>query len=190
MAQPIWNTASGSIGTFPSGVAMVYQLSASAVLPAVSVTYAVISGSLPNGVTMDEDGLIAGIPTLVTSDVSYTFVVRATDNYANLRDRTFTITTSGAAVPQFTTPTGTITTTFDSTWIETPIEYSNPVATNPVSIRLIQGQLPPAQRVVRAGHQVRPDAEPGVPELRGLRPATHLQEHEQHHHPELPLPGL
>jgi hypothetical protein len=36
MAQPIWNTASGSIGTFPSGVAMVYQLSASAVLPAVS----------------------------------------------------------------------------------------------------------------------------------------------------------
>jgi hypothetical protein len=151
MAQPIWNTASGSIGTFPSGVVMVYQLSASAVLPAVTVTYAVISGSLPNGVTMDEDGLIAGIPTLVTSDVSYSFVVRATDNYANLRDRTFTITTSGAAVPQFTTPTGTITTTLDSTWIEIPVEYLNPVSTNPVSIRLIQGQLPPGIEINTTG---------------------------------------
>ena len=159
MAQPVWNTASGSIGTFPSGVAMVYQLSASAVLPAVSVTYAIISGSLPVGVTMDENGLIAGIPTLVASDISYTFVVRATDNYANLRDRTFNMTTSGASVPQFTTPTGTITTTLDSTWLEIPIEYSNPVATNPVSIRLIQGQLPPGVEINNSG-LIRGYAEP------------------------------
>ncbi len=151
MAQPNWNTPAGSIGTFPALIPMTYQLSANAVLPAVSVTYSLISGKLPAGLSINNIGFIIGTPSLVTQDVSSTFVVRVTDNLGNIRDRTFSATVSGSAIPQFTTPTGTLTTTLDSTWLEIPIEYSNPDTSNPVSISLIQGQLPPGVEINEFG---------------------------------------
>jgi len=151
MAQPVWNTTAGSIGTFPALIPMTYQLSANAVLPAVSVTYKLISGKLPTGLSINNNGLIIGTPILVTQDSTSTFVVRATDNLGNIRDRTFSATVSGSAIPQFITPTGTITTTLDSTWIEIPIEYSNPDVNNPVTIRVIQGQLPPGLEINEFG---------------------------------------
>ena len=113
MRQPVWNTAAGSLGNFPSATVFTYQLSASPQLPAVTLTYAIISGSLPDGLTMNTAGLISGTPTLVLSDTTSTFVVRATDNYGNIRDRTFSITESGSAVPSFITPGGTIDTILD-----------------------------------------------------------------------------
>lgn len=152
MAQPIWNTAAGTLGTYPSQIYMEKQLSASAVLPAVTVTYAVISGSLPSGLTMTQDGLIKGIPAVVSTNTTYTFVVRATDNYQNLRDRTFNFVISGVAGPQFTTPSGTIASINDSTWFEFPVSYQNLVSTNEVRIRLIQGQLPPGIEVNEFGY--------------------------------------
>ena len=142
MAQPIWNTTAGSIGTYPSLNTMVYQLSADAVSPATAVEYKIISGSLSPGLTMDNDGLISGIPSIVTTNITSIFVVRVTDDLENIRDRTFNITVSGVVSPQFTTPSGTLSVTNDSIWIEIPVTYSNPVADNAVLIRVIQGQLP------------------------------------------------
>ena len=151
MAQPNWNTPVGSIGTYPSLIEMIpFQLSASAVLPAVSITYQIISGSLPDGVTMTADGYISGLPSLVTANTNYSFVVRATDNLQNIRDRTFSITVSGVAAPEFTTPAGTIIEQWDSVWIEYPIEYSNP-ANADVLVRLIQGNLPPGLEINEFG---------------------------------------
>lgn len=151
MAQPVWNTPAGSLGTYPSAIEMIFQLSASPILPAVSLTYALISGSLPTGVTMDEDGLISGIPSLVESITTYTFVVRVTDNLQNIRDRTFNIVISGAETPQFTSPSGSLLVTTDSVWVELPVQYSNPIATNDVVINLIQGQLPPGLEINEFG---------------------------------------
>jgi hypothetical protein len=151
MAQPNWNTPVGSIGTYPSLIEMIpFQLSASAVLPAVSITYQIISGSLPDGVTMTADGYISGLPSLVTANTNYSFVVRATDNLQNIRDRTFSITISGVAAPEFTTPAGTIIEQWDSIWIEYPIQYSNP-ANADVLVRLIQGNLPPGLEINEFG---------------------------------------
>ena len=146
-SQPIWNTTAGSIGTYPSLNTMVYQLSADAVSPAATITYKIISGSLSPGLTMTVAGLISGIPSIVTTNITHPFVVRATDNLQNIRDRTFNITVSGVVSPQFTTPSGTISVTNDSVWIEIPITYSNPVADNAVLIRVIQGQLPPGLEI-------------------------------------------
>lgn len=147
MAQPIWNTAAGVIGTYPSLVVMIpFQLQASAVLPAVSVTYQIISGNLPSGVTMTSDGYISGTPGLVSISTNYVFVVRATDNFQNIADRTFTLTVSGVASPEFITPAGTIIEQFDSTWTEYPIQYTNPTNTD-VLIRVIQGELPPGLEI-------------------------------------------
>lgn len=161
MTYPTWNTPAGSIGTFPSQVALTIQLSATATLPATQITYAVISGSLPNGISMNSTGLISGIPSIVSSDTVYRFVVRATDDKNGIADRTFNIIVSGVASPRFTTPTGTILNTNDSVWIELPITYSNPVTTNPVSIRVAQGLLPPGLEVNSDG-VIRGYAEPPV----------------------------
>jgi hypothetical protein len=151
MAQPIWNTPAGSIGTYPATISMLFQLSASAVLPATSVTYILLSGTLPTGLSISTSGLISGTPTLVTSDVTNTFTIRATDNLSNLRDRTFSITVSGSAIPRFTTPAGNILNTLDSLWIELPIEYSNPDSTNEVAVEVQEGNLPPGLEINSQG---------------------------------------
>lgn len=165
MAQPIWNTPTGSIGSYPSGNPLkpvLFQLSASAVLPAVTVTYKIISGSLPSGVNMSVSGLIAGVPTSIVTTTTYTFVVRATDNLQNIRDNTFSISISGISSPRFTTTSGPIpnpspwSSTYpdsflDSTWVEIPIEYENPIPNNPVFIRVIAGNLPPGIEINEHG---------------------------------------
>lgn len=147
MSQPIWITNTGSLGSYPAQVAILIQLVAQPVLPATSVTYTLISGSLPQGLSLSVSGTISGNPTLVTRDTTYTFVIRATDNLSNIRDRTFSMIISGVASPVFTTPTGILRTIDDSTWIELPIEYTNPVLDNEVTIRVVQGQLPPGLEI-------------------------------------------
>lgn len=151
MTHPVWETPTGSIGTYPSLVPMIFQLRAEAELPAVNVFYSLLSGNLPNGLVLNENGLISGTPTIESKDTTFIFVIRATDNYQEIRDRTFTITISGAAIPQFTTPSGSLITTLDSVWLEIPINYSNPISTNPVTIRLLQGSLPPGMEINKSG---------------------------------------
>jgi len=151
MAQPIWNTPAGSIGRYPATIVMVNQLSASAVFPATTITYTLLSGTLPPGISISTSGLISGTPTLVTADTTSTFTIRATDNNSNLRDRTFSMTISGVAIPAFTTPAGSILNTLDSVWIELPITYSNPDNTNAVVIELQEGLLPPGLEINAEG---------------------------------------
>ena len=151
MAQPIWNTSAGSIGTFPADIAITSQLSASAVSPATTVTYLLLSGSFPPGLVMNSAGLITGTPNLVTVDTVSTFTIRATDNLSNIRDRTFSMQISGVAIPEFTTPSGSILTTLDSVWVELPITYSNPNNTNQVIIEIQEGTLPPGLEINEAG---------------------------------------
>ena len=151
MAQPIWNTPAGSIGTYPATLIMAAQLSASPVSPSTTITYTLLSGTLPSDTTITSSGLISGTPTLVTVDTTTTFTIRATDNLSNLRDRTFSMTVSGSAIPEFTTPAGSVLNTLDSVWIELPIEYSNPDNTNEVVVELQEGILPPGLEINSTG---------------------------------------
>ena len=152
MAQPTWNTPVGTIGTFPFNSAMLFQLSASPVIPATSITYAIITGELPTGVTLasNGNGLISGIPLTITNSI-FPFTVRATDNLNNIRDRTFSISITGNEVPQFVTPQGVILSTLDSLWIRFPILYSNPDPTNIITIELQEGLLPPGLELSALG---------------------------------------
>jgi len=151
MSQPIWNTISSNLVGFVSGSVLEFQFSASPVLPATTVTYSLLSGSLPNGVTIDETGLMYGLTEPVFTNQNYTFAVRATDNLGNLRDKTFTMLVSGIDAPNFTTPAGTIIVTNDSLWVEYPIEYSVPINDTSVLIALVQGQLPPGLEINEYG---------------------------------------
>ena len=151
MSQPVWNTPAGSIGSFPASLPLLFEFSASAVLPAISVTYTLISGSLPTGITLSNHGLLSGTPGIVTGDTSSAFTIRATDNLQNIRDRTFSMVISGSAIPQFTTPNGSILSTQDSIWIQYPITYSNPETNNPVIIQIREGALPPGLEIDSLG---------------------------------------
>ena len=151
MAQPIWDTTAGTIGTFPYGINVSFQFLASPVSPATNITYSLLAGILPTNLVIDVNGLLTGIPTLVTQDTTTSFTIRATDNLNNIRDRTFSITITGTAVPQFTTPSGVLVSTQDSIWTQLSIEYSNPDITNPVVIALQEGSLPPGLELSPTG---------------------------------------
>jgi hypothetical protein len=47
MAQPIWDTTAGTIGTFPYGINVSFQFLASPVSPATNITYILLAGTLP-----------------------------------------------------------------------------------------------------------------------------------------------
>ena len=151
MTQPIWNTAAGSLGAFPAMIMLDVQLSASAQLPATSLQYSLLSGTLSAGLSLTVDGLIYGVPILVITDTTNTFTIRVTDNLNNIRDRTFSLQVSGAVLPQFTTPEGSLLSTLDSLWTELPIQYSNPYASNKVIIELKEGVLPPGLEINEFG---------------------------------------
>ena len=157
--QPVWNTPAGTLGTYPAGIPVINVLSATPVTPATSLTYSLWSGSLPSGLVLSSTGVITGTPTLVSTDITYTFTVRATDNLTNIRDRTFSLTISGAAIPSFDTPDGSLMSIQDSNWIEYPITYTNPDSQNPVVVELKEGILPPGLEINSAG-VIRGYAEP------------------------------
>jgi hypothetical protein len=136
MAQPIWNTPSGNL-VFP------YTLSASPVAPATSLTYALISGKLPSGLTIDSAGLISGTPTTVYTDTTSVFAIRVTDNLGNFRDRIFNIIIAAIGPPTFNLPTSSnLLVTDDLEWVEYQVQYTNPDPTVEVAISLISGNLP------------------------------------------------
>jgi len=161
MAQPVWNTPAGSIGSYPALLPMVYQLSADAVLPGTTVTYALLSGTLPSGLSITTSGLISGTPSLVTSDTATSFTIRVTDNLQNIRDRTFSITVSGSAIPQFTTPNGSLLSIQDSIWVSLPVTYTNPSTGNPVIVQVKEGTLPPGLEIDLLGN-IRGYAKPPI----------------------------
>ena len=90
-ASPVWQTASGSLGTFNEQVSI--TLSALSTTDSDStVTYALASGSsLPSGVTLNSTtGVISGTLPNIASDTTYTFTINATDG-VNVIPRTFSL---------------------------------------------------------------------------------------------------
>ena len=151
MAQPIWSTSAGSLGTFPSFIYLEVQLTATPIMPATNITYSLLSGTLPTGLVISTEGLIYGSPSLVTLDTTSTFTIRATDDLNSIRDRTFYMIISGSAMPQITTPDGSLLSTYDSLWVETQVTYTNPDPANLVIIELAEGILPPGLELNEQG---------------------------------------
>jgi hypothetical protein len=106
---PNWITASGSLGSIFDKLrsSTSFQLSASDP-DNQSVQYFIESGSLPPGMSLSSAGLISGTVSAVSSDTTYSFVVRATDGQNN-SNRTFSITTK-APVKQIFSYTGSVAT--------------------------------------------------------------------------------
>ena len=89
-ASPVWQTASGSLGTFTEQVSI--TLSAlSATDSDSTVTYALTSGSsLPSGITLSSSGVISGTLPDISENTTYSFTVNATDG-VNTIPRSFSL---------------------------------------------------------------------------------------------------
>jgi hypothetical protein len=168
MAQPVWITPPGSLGTIAEG--LFYQIPLQVAPLGETVYYELIAGSLPPGIQCEATGLIAGVPGAIANvqgvpeevnrDVTSKFAVRAyTKKTVNgqqvvdrLADRTFTITVTGPDAPKFTTPAGTIATYFDGSQIlGLQITYTDEDPDEIIVIRLISGQLPPGLTLTTSG---------------------------------------
>ena len=85
---PVWSTAAGALTGATKDTAYSYQLVAS---DDNTITYSLLSGSLPTGITLSSSGLLSGTPTVGSLGTASSFTIRATDTNSASVDRAFTI---------------------------------------------------------------------------------------------------
>lgn len=169
-AQPQWITPAGSLGTIPEGVFYSTPLVAIDPTAEEQVFYALIAGRLPEGIQIQQTGLLAGVPLAVTNiqgvpaevsrDVTSKFAVRAyTQKTVNgvtvvnrLADRTFELTVTGQDAPEFVTPSGQIAQFYDGSVVPgLQVQYTDTDPDQVVTVRLVAGQLPPGLTISPQG---------------------------------------
>jgi len=157
MDQPIWVTDSGSLGTYPTNSDLYIKLLALPAYPATDIAYSLVSGYFPepiqnNQIKIDPKiGVITGIPKNIPQQTTYTFTIRAIDNYDNISDRTFYFNLVGSNNPKITTLPGELIQSIDSVYVNTKIDYTNPIDANIVGIVLMSGSLPPGLQLLDDG---------------------------------------
>ena len=94
-ASPVWQTSSGSLGTFNEQVSITLSALSATDSENNTITYTLANGSsLPTGVTLNSStGVISGTLPDVDTDTTYTFTINASDG-ANTIPRTFSITSN------------------------------------------------------------------------------------------------
>ena len=108
MATPVWTTTAGKLATYQEDSSYSLQLEANdpVVLgDSTAITYSILAGTLPVGMSLTSGGLLTGIPAQVEKRTLYTFVVRAAAGTA-ITDRTFSLEVEGQDAPTFTTASG------------------------------------------------------------------------------------
>ena len=113
-ASTTWTTAAGTLGPAPVGISVQFQLEANSGTAGGAITYSLVSGQLPAGLSLSSNGLISGQSTEGPGG-DRTFTIRATDELGLFSDREFTI--NAHTPPTWVTAAGTVTssTTFQAT---------------------------------------------------------------------------
>lgn len=153
MAQPVWVTAAGDLGTIAEN--LFFQLTLVATDPdGGTPTYSLIAGRLPEGVQVLTNGTVEGVPqayislkgtpTEVSENVTSTFAIRATSpDGLSINDRTFSLTVTGQDIPQFTTAAGSLGTFYDCDNVNITIGFTDTDPNDTVVIDVDNGELPP-----------------------------------------------
>ncbi len=147
---PVWDTASGTLGSSYSNAPFNKQLAAHDP-EGNPVTYSQVGGSLPPGLTLGSTGVISGTLGVVVSDTTYSFTVRASDGTLTV-DRGFSITVLMAvnAPPVWQTPSGTIVSSPGGSSVSYQLVAVDPEG-DPVTYTLTSGSLPPGVSMSPSG---------------------------------------
>lgn len=137
-ASPVWQTPSGSLGTFGEQISI--SVSATATDSDSTITYSLASGStLPSGVTLNSsNGLISGTLPDINSNTTYTFTINASDGL-NTISRTFSFISNAA--PIWSTASGSLGSFNESSTINVSVSATD--TTESVSYSLASGSSLP-----------------------------------------------
>ena len=136
-AYPVWQTAN-DLGMITEAVQHSIQLTAADVENS-AMTYSVVSGSLPSGLSLDSStGEISGTLSNGVIEQDFVFTVRATDQGNNFLDRQFTVRVNN--IPQWVTAAGIL----PKQYINQPLSVQlNATDTgNNFTYSIVSGQLP------------------------------------------------
>jgi hypothetical protein len=164
MAQPVWISPPGDLGTVAEG--LFFSTPVVAVDPDGGIVkYKLIAGSLPEGIQVKTNGTVEGVPQAfakvqgvpieVSENVTSRFAVRAyvevPGGIIRLSDRTFSITVSGQDLPRFVTPAGGIGLFYDGTTVNYQIEFTDQDPGDRITLTLEDGELPPGLVIDNSG---------------------------------------
>jgi len=157
---PIWITPAGDLGIIPE--LEYYELPLDAYNPAggAAVTFQLVSGALPDGLQLYDDGRILGIPVLgqirgvpsaVSKVTTSTFTVRCKNYLNQVADRTFTITVAGIIPPVIIPTTENLGTYLDGNYVEIQLEAIEPNNLLTPVFSIIAGSLPTGLTLSQTG---------------------------------------
>jgi Putative Ig domain len=159
MAELSWVTPAGTIGNLPIGLEMAITLLAvDTTNNGAALTYTLIDGALPTGMTLDSaTGIISGTPAYSSpsnnyfTTLSYNFIVRLSSaNKLTPVDRSFSIILTNSINQDLTwiTPAGSLGTVPNGEFYQLPLQVTG----TGVTFKFISGELPPGMQVVAAGY--------------------------------------
>ena len=161
MSTPVWTTTAGRLASADQGSSYSLQFEANS-SDSTAISYSVISGSLPSGLTLSSTGLLSGVPARVEKDTRYKFVVRATAG-SQITDRSFTIDITANSEPTFTTNSGLLqlddSTAVGLYWVLDGAEINFQVVATDLDTRsghqliyeISSGELPPGVTLSKTG---------------------------------------
>ena len=146
-ASPVWQTASGSLGSFTEEIAM--SVSATATDSDSTITYTLASGSsLPTGITLNSSsGLISGTLPTISSNTTYNFTINASDG-VNTIPRAFSFISKNKI--NWSTASGTLGTIYDTYRTTSSFQLSS-TGVSSVTYSLASGSLPNGMTINSTG---------------------------------------
>jgi hypothetical protein len=124
-----------------TGTAYSYQFTASGSTP---MTWTVIGGTLPGGLTLSSSGLLSGSPT---QSGTYSFTIQASNSYG-ANSAAFSLTCNGGVAPTITSTSSAL----GAATLNQPYSYQFTAAgTAPMTWRVASGSLPPGLTLSSSG---------------------------------------
>jgi hypothetical protein len=160
MAKLQWVTNPGDIANLLIGVpASIELLAFDTANNNPYISYNLISGSLPPGMTLSSSGVISGTPVYSTSSnnyftvASYEFVVRVTSNNGYVLDGGFSIVINNTVNEDFawSTPAGYLGTIPEGEYYSLQL-LAESSSNLDITYSFISGQLPPGMQLIPSGY--------------------------------------
>lgn len=160
MSKLSWVTPQGTVASMVIGVpTAITLLAANASNNGAVLSYRIISGELPPGITINTNGVISGTPSYTTSSDNYfvtresAFIVRVTSSDGVALDGSFKIIAVNGINGDFNwvTPAGNLGTVPDGAFYSLQLEAYDAQG-NPVSYSFISGELPGGMQLLTTGY--------------------------------------
>jgi hypothetical protein len=146
---PVWVTSAGSLGNFSEDASINYQLDATDA-NGDTLSYSVVSGALPAGLSLSSAGVISGTPTAVTTDTTSNFTVSVSDGAFSVQ-QAFSLTILNVNhTPTWITSAGSLGTYDHESSISITLQANDP-DNDSLTYSLTSGSLPAGLSLSSAG---------------------------------------